>query len=122
MIETQVQLKGLNTRKSRLQEEVKQLRDQVADLSRNINQKNAQMQDIDRQIASLQKKDIIVSEHAILRFIERTMGLDVEAIKAHIVSDTMKTQIAALGGKGVFPHPQGGKLRVNNNTVVTIID
>lgn len=61
-----------------------------------------------------------VSEHAILRYLERVKGLNIEAIEKQIVTDSVKDLVAKLGGNGKFPNNECS-LVIKDYTVVTIL-
>lgn len=57
-----------------------------------------------------------ISDHAVLRYLERVKGVDVEAARAEMLTDGLK--LASRGGARRYSN---GKARfvLNNNTVVT---
>lgn len=65
------------------------------------------------------KPGIIVTEHAMLRFIERILGISLDEIKERILPPDVVALIDKMGD-GKFPHPEGGRLVVKNGTVVTV--
>ena len=62
---------------------------------------------------------IIVSEHAILRYLERTMELDIKAIEKEILTDETLKQYRTLGN-GKYPVANGYKAIIKDNVVITI--
>lgn len=62
---------------------------------------------------------IIVSEHAILRYLERTMGLDIKAIEKEILTDETLKQYRTLGN-GKYPVENGCKAVIKDNVVITV--
>ena len=115
------ELKALQTRKKSLEIEIAASLLKLKDVNREHQDKVNKLNAIDKQIKQLHTQDIIISEHAILRYIERAMGLNLEQIKQEILSDKVKAQIFTLGsGK----YPIGNKLKavVKDNTIVTIVD
>ena len=65
---------------------------------------------------------ITVSEHALLRYCERVLNIDLEEAKQAILSDSVVDLMAKLGNNnGEYPVKEGGfKIVVKNKTVVTI--
>lgn len=61
-----------------------------------------------------------VSEHAVLRYIERVKGVNTDNIAEDILHPKVKEMIQTLGGSGSYPHPDGFNVVMKNNTVVTI--
>lgn len=60
-----------------------------------------------------------VSDHALLRFIERVMGIDVDAIRDRILSDNIVSAIKA-GATAVTV--DSVRMVVKDNVVVTVIE
>ena len=62
---------------------------------------------------------IIVSEHAVLRYLERTMELDLKAVENEILSEQVVSQYKTLGN-GKYPVSNGCKAVIKDNVVLTI--
>lgn len=78
------------------------------------------VKDLENKIGSLSNsKEPIVSEHAILRYLERIGGLDLEEIKNKILTTEIKNIISTLGGNGTYPN-EGFKVIMKDNIVTTI--
>jgi hypothetical protein len=60
-----------------------------------------------------------VSDHALLRFIERVMGVDIESFRDRILTDTVRDAIA-MGATAVVV--EGVRLKIQDNTIVTVLD
>lgn len=82
---------------------------------------------LDKRIEQLQRKislieqPIKVSDHAVLRYLERVLGLNLDDVRAEILSSGVEAQIRQLGS-GKYPLKGGGKAVVNGNVIVTVID
>jgi hypothetical protein len=61
-----------------------------------------------------------VTDHAVLRFLERSGRVDVEQIRTEILTDDVKHAISILGD-GRFPVGPGLKAVVSNGRVVTVV-
>lgn len=65
--------------------------------------------------------DIDVSDHAVVRYLERVQGWDIEALKATIVPPEIRA-LAEKMGNGAYPVAGGKyKVRVQGGVVVTVI-
>ncbi len=62
---------------------------------------------------------IRVSEHAMLRYLERVKGLDLTELEGEILNDEAMRLIAVLGGSGKYPNGVC-VLVMKDNTVTTI--
>lgn len=66
------------------------------------------------------KKGIKVTEHAILRFLERKIGVNIDSVLEEIVTDNLAGTVGIVES-GLIPLGEGFAARVVNKTVVTII-
>jgi hypothetical protein len=67
------------------------------------------------------KKAVTVSDHAMIRYLERVEGVNTNAtIRQKILTPQMSQLISQLGD-GDYPTTEGFKLRVRKGTIVTII-
>jgi hypothetical protein len=65
------------------------------------------------------KPDPTVTDHAMIRYIERVMGIDMEALKARILTPETRAFIDQFGS-GKFPVAPGYRLVVKNRVVITV--
>ncbi len=70
---------------------------------------------------ALRKGKVGVTAHALLRFLERVDGVDIEDAVGRLVPDDLENQIDVVGGNGKFPGPQGYRIVVKDGIVITII-
>lgn len=66
--------------------------------------------------------ELIVSDHAVLRYLERVKGLDIKALRQEILTDELKSLHTRLGN-GKYPIETGsdkGRAVINNNIIVTV--
>src|SRR5690606_744477 len=61
------------------------------------------VKEINEKIASHKKQELIVSEHAILRYLERVMGVDIECVRDQILTDELLDMTKTLGPNGTYP-------------------
>ena len=62
---------------------------------------------------------IIVSEHAVLRYLQRIMELDLKAVENEILTDETLKQYRTLGN-GKYPISNGCKAVIKDNVVITV--
>lgn len=62
-----------------------------------------------------------LSDHAILRYFERVIGINVDAVHKEVLTDDVKALIDTLGGSGKIPNENGFSLVLKDNVVVTIV-
>lgn len=61
-----------------------------------------------------------ISEHAILRYVERVMGINIDDIKKEILSEEVLDLIDKLGGNGTYP-TKDFRVVMKDNVVVTVV-
>ena len=64
-------------------------------------------------------KELSVSDHAILRYCERVLGIDIDMISEEILSDNIIDQSRILG-EGKFQHPDRYSVVVQGGKVLTL--
>lgn len=112
--------KKLQSQLSQLKAEAEALRIQVSNTQRELNTKEKNIKALEESIARLGVKDKIkVSEHALLRYMERVKGIDIAAIEAEVVTDEVQRLVNTLGGTGTYPAGSHSVV-MKNNTVVTV--
>jgi chromosome segregation ATPase len=113
-----IELKSLQTRKAQLEVEITQLMNSRKDVQKKLDEKNAALNGITRQIQNIADKKPIISEHALLRYAERVLGIDFESIKKDILSEQNVAIIDTLRS-GIIP-VKNFKLIVKDKVIVTI--
>ncbi len=113
------QLKQLQTRKAKLEVDIKALEKDAKEKQQAHSKALNALKSVCREISDLQNSEIVVSEHAIIRFMERAMGLDIEQIKQQILTADNVRAIEAMGD-GKYPGPEGLSVVVKNRTVVSV--
>lgn len=110
-------LKQLQTRKAKLVAELARLDVERRETAKAYDETANKLRLIEQEINNFAKEPVI-SEHALLRYIEREMGFDLEAIKNDILTSERKAMIKAMGN-GKYPI---GKFRavVKDMVIVSI--
>lgn len=65
------------------------------------------------------QKEIIITEHAYLRYFERVLGYDLDEVRGDILEHRVEQMINNLK-TGKFPHREKFRLVVKNRVIVTI--
>lgn len=113
--ELQSILNNAQAEKKAIEEKIKELETAKASISATIANLNESIKSYTNR-----QKDLIVSEHAILRYLLRVQGLDIAQVARDLVPDRIKEQIKMLGN-GTYPIPEKGfKIVVKENVIVTI--
>lgn len=116
------ELKKLKKLESKYIAELKALNLDKENLCIEIDIKTKALNDIKNKIKKVEdNSNIMISDHAILRYLERVMGIDIEMIKKEILPEKSKQTIQTLGN-GTYPINNKYKIVVKNNTIVTITE
>ena len=115
------ELKTLQTRIAKLASQLSTVNTDISLLQSHKNNIKDKIDKIKYDIEMLTDKDIQISEHAILRYLERVCLIDLDKIKNEILDDKTKTLIRKLGN-GKYPINNGFKIVVKNNVVLTVIN
>jgi hypothetical protein len=113
-------LKQLQTRQAKAAALQKALREEMCVLQERLKACNAEVSELNQRISdlSMNGRQPVVSEHAILRYLERVKGVDIAAIQAEILSADVIEQIKVIGS-GKFPQ-DGYHVVVRKGTVITV--
>ena len=113
-------IKSLQVQITKFQEEIKNYNLQLQDIQLDIATKQQQIKKYQDELKKLKSsKEIIISEHAILRYIERVMKIDMEKLQNEVISKDFQTTLKNLGN-GTYPH-KNHLLKIVDNVVVTIM-
>lgn len=118
----QIKLKQLNTRVAKIGHKIEdvdktmsQLKREKADLANQLNQAR-------QEIKRLTDRGLILSEHAILRYLERAHEINMDRVRDAILTDELKAMVGSMGGEGKFPiNAPGFRAVVKNNVITTIV-
>lgn len=119
------ELKQLQTREKKALAELESLKNQLDDLHKLIDTSTSNLTSIRKQIKSHKDraKDPIVSEHAILRYLEYIEGIDLDEIRKNILNNKSMEQTKTLGaGKYPLAGHNGYRFVFKDNTIITIIN
>ncbi len=119
-VEISDNLKSLQTLIKKNEVEKESLKIKIKDIQKDIQGKDNNIKELNERIEKLKNKEIILSEHAILRYLERVVGINMEDVKKKIVTETLKEQYSVLGD-GKYPIENEFFVRVKDNVIVTVL-
>ena len=115
-------IKKFETMKNEICGKIAALKEQKKLVEKEISVLEDSLKSLEQKIEKIQNSDLIVSEHAIIRYIERVIGINIEEIVEKIATEKVK-KMAECCGNGLYPSENGEfKLKINNNVVVTIVN
>ena len=119
-ITTTTELKGLKTQLAQATAKRDLLQQEVFHTQKEVHTLTTRIKSLNNRIKQLQEQDQepIISEHAILRYLERVKGIDIDALKQEIMDDKTAENIKFL---------KSGKIKraeydmvIQDNVVVSI--
>jgi len=110
-------IKKLEHKKDFLKKEKDRLIKDQSNIQRKIANINKELKEINKEIKD-HDKNIEISDHAMLRYIERVLDVDVESLKKELSSKLSKTDIVKIGDCD-FPF-NGHKAIIRNKNLITI--
>lgn len=115
------ELKALEKEIDSLQEKNRKKLEECSKLQKEVSNKIHLRDSIQIKIAQIKNKDVElkVSDHAVLRYLERMEGVDVNSIRDKLLTPKLKEFVATVGGNGTFPI-EGGKVIIRDNTIITV--
>ena len=91
-------LKQLTTQLSKIESEISALKTDLGIKNKELDSKKKSLKELQLKIQNLKNsKNVIVSEHAILRYFERVLGFDLEDIQKKILTDSVHGLIEKIG-------------------------
>ncbi len=115
--------KRLTVLLEKLEGEMEALKMQKISIGQEIQAKNTQVIKVRNELKKLNKKsdNLIVSEHAILRYLERVKKVDLELLCDEILTKEVIEAYQQLGD-GKYPINNEYKVVIKDNVVLTVID
>jgi len=120
--ELSAELKALESREKEQLALQRQADSRVNEARKAARAEAARLAGIREQLATLKRRsasELIVTEHAMLRYLQRVRGVDLTEVAAAIFPSKVRDQVAELGD-GLYP-VDGFKVRVKGGVVVTVI-
>ena len=115
------ELKQLQSQKAKLEIELKQTIEEKRNAIDKHSRVIIKLKNIEDRISCLTCDTVIISEHAILRYIEKQMGIDLKKIENKILTEKLISQIQTIGN-GKYPIGGNSKLKavVKDRTIITL--
>lgn len=113
------ELKQLSTQLWKAQDAHKVAREEVKAAQRKEAAAKRAVDQAQEQVDRLGGKRLIVSEHALLRYFERVLGYDLAKISEGLLTDAVRSTMAAGISEGKIPSV-GCRLIVKENVVVSL--
>ncbi|MBF6626849.1 hypothetical protein [Tuanshanicoccus lijuaniae] len=117
------ELKRLQTLKANAEAELTSLRFEASAIKKEIELKETNIRSLAQQIERLTKesKGITVSEHAIIRYLERVLGIDSDEIVEKILPEKTRRLAMELGNGRYAVNEGEFKVVIKNGVVVSVL-
>ena len=120
------ELKSLQGRRDKMRQVISICESEVRDKHKELNQKNKELNDKKKQLNLILKNikdiennnDVVISEHAILRYLERVKGFNLEDIKNEMLDVTTKDTLKVLPVNKI--KCDGYNLIIKNKVITTV--
>jgi len=116
----QSQITSLRKEADAINSEIKVAKERRKGINDTVSVLNKRLKEIER--ANSSTGELVVSEHAFLRYLERVKGMDLEKLQSEIVTDMLKNTVSTLGGTGSYPADLEGSFKavIKNFTYLMI--
>lgn len=111
-------LKGLQTHLNERNSERQVLLFKLNGINDQLRQCNKEINQTEKMIRLLSERDLVVSEHAIVRYLERIETIKPADVPGKILTSKLREMVATLGN-GTFP-VEDFQVVVRNNVVITV--
>ncbi len=98
------------------------LKDKRSQADRRLTALEKEIDDLNKQLALSEPAPLVISDHAMLRYLERKYSLDMEELRSEVLpQDPNVVNAINKLGSGTFPVGESHKLVVKGNTIITIL-
>lgn len=118
-LKNKTSLKGYQSQLEKLNGEREVLLFKLKGVEDELRTNNRRRKAIESRVKHIKETDLTVSEHAILRYIERIEVCNPAEVKDKIITDKLKEMVDTLGD-GVYPL-ENCKVKVRSKTIVTVL-
>jgi hypothetical protein len=97
---------------------IQSLRVQLQTMSKELVGMQRNLQEVEAQIAKAERLENppVVTDHALVRYLERKLGLDLDVLRAEILTDELVKRVNVMGGSCTYK-----KFVVRDNVIVTVL-
>lgn len=120
-MKTKYTLKSLEAQLEKTTSDLELFRKKRSQIDQEISRNTRILKEIQYNMRAMKGQGLIVTEHAMLRYLERVDGLNTDALKERILGEETIKNHKVLGD-GKFPIKGGGLAVIKDNVIVTIID
>lgn len=119
-------IREIDAQIEQVRKETENLKEQISFLNRELTKRQTMLRELAQKLKRAKERmstdfglGIGVSDHALVRYCERVLNIDMKSIRRQMVPEETAALIKSAGGTGVFPVGPA-KLKVEGHVVVTI--
>ena len=112
-------IKTLLRREKELISEIEEIKGKKKEIEKNLEFKRKKLESVKAKIANAQES-VIISEHAVIRYIERVLGIDIKEIEKKIVDEETEKIIKEMKPSRIYRGDFSILIKDNIVTTVTI--
>lgn len=113
-------IKGIESQINQLNADISLMRGNISQTQKEMSLKVKRKSALEKQLKELKGSGTIkVTEHALLRYLERIKGINMDDIRKEILNDTIVSLHSKLGASGEYPC-DNFRAVMKNNTIITI--
>lgn len=102
-----------------LEQEIEAMKTDVGTKQKELSTKTKIVQSLKQKMATVNAGKPIITDHAVVRYLERVKGMNIAEVEKEILSEATIELVKKFEGVGTFPC-DGFRIVVKNNVVVTI--
>lgn len=124
MAKAEKQIKALRSQKGNLKDEISAAQQQISFWKKRVSELSKAKNTIEQKLANIlrKKESIEVTDHAIVRYLERIEGRDIEQLKHNIMTEKFLELYGKLGTNGEYPASDKFSVVVRERKIVTVKD
>lgn len=115
----QHELKGLQVRKTKIEAEIKALDGERERCQQELGRKRNELNTVKQKIDQFAAREPVLTEHAMLRYVERVLGIDLQDVQRQILSEKNRAAIAFAGSCRI--KAGGVELVVKDRVIVSVV-
>ena len=112
----------LRRRMDELDKEEKEIGRQILTLGERVKIIEKDRARLQAQLDEFEKEHPIeLSDHAVLRYLDRIEGINIGAVKARVLDKRTREAIKTLGGSGTFPVGTSHRIVAKKGKIITVL-
>lgn len=121
-VKEQATLKSLYTRIEKEKAEISVLQSQIRDAKAELIERHNKLNFLKKEVDKLTRDDLVLTEHAILRYMERVELVPIEEVEKRILTEELKKMWRVLGNATYPIGDTSASVIIRGNVITTVIN